>query len=119
MRSQVVLERAVTVRTFPEIVAINPNFTVAINTIEIDEDKLSFRPRREIKRLAIPTNPARKRSTASSSGTLLVEFSFDAPIMRQIQRAPLRIVESFILTIRNIAKMKTPICVECQFVLGS
>jgi hypothetical protein len=43
---------------------------------------------------------------------VLAEFAFDTPVVRQIKRSPLGIVQSGFLTVRDIAQMEFPSLAE-------
>ena len=46
------------------------------------------------------------------AGCLFTELAFDAPVVRQVQLPPLRIVQIDVLSISDIAKLKAPVLVE-------
>src|SRR5436305_12718496 len=84
IRRQLVFESAVAVGTFSKIVSVDPDFAVAVDAIEFNEGQLPFRSCGNRKRLAIPTDTARQRSTPRTCRILLIEFAFDTPVVRQI-----------------------------------
>ena len=94
MWRQFIFEGAVAVRTFAEIVTVNPNLTVAIDSVEFDEDEFSFLRGGDRKRLAIPADAAGQRAAASAGRVLLAELTFNAPVVWQIKLSPLRIAQS-------------------------
>src|SRR4029450_8810107 len=92
IRRQFIFEGAVTVRTFAEIVTINPNLTITVDAVKFDEDQSPLRRRGNSKRLAIPTDTTGQCSAACASRVLLTKLSLNAPVVWQIQLPPLRIV---------------------------
>src|ERR1041384_928334 len=112
MRGQLIRERDVAVGTLTEILPINPNLAVAIHAIKLDKDQLSFRSHRNSERLAIPTQPARQGAATSPRRRVFTKFAFDAPIVRQIELAPLLIVQPRVLSISDVTEMKPPTLIE-------
>src|SRR5689334_13209904 len=112
MRRQIVLERDVAVRTFPEVVIVDPDLAIAIHAIKLDEDLFSLGSERDIEVLAIPTDAAGQRSTTCSSRRLFTELTFNAPVVRQIKLPPLRIIQADVLSTRNFTKMKAPALIK-------
>jgi len=99
-------------------VSVDPNLAVAINAIEVDEDKFAFRCCWHIEGLAIPADAAGQRAAAGARRVALIKFAFNAPIMRQIQLSPLCIIEIRILPIGNIAELKSPVLIEAHRLFG-
>src|SRR5437773_2440437 len=92
--------------------AIDPNLAVAIDAIEIDQDELALSRQWNTECLAVPANAAGQCAASSARRILLVEFAFNAPIMRQIQFPPVGIIEIWILSVGNIAQMESPRLIE-------
>src|SRR5439155_27193209 len=90
---QLVAARAIPVRAFPQILAVDPHFAVAIHAVEFDEDDLAAVHRGHGERLAIPPDAARQRTARHAGVVLLAELAFDTPIVRQVERAPAGIRE--------------------------
>ena len=98
--------------------AIDPNLAVAIDAVEIDKDQLAPGCQWNTECLAVPASAAGQRAASSARRILLVEFAFNAPIMRQIQLPPLRIVQVWILSIAYVTKMKAPVLIEANRLAG-
>ena len=119
MRRQIVCERDIAVRTFSEIVTVDPNLTVAIDAVKVDEDLFPLAVHGHRECLAIPAEATGQRAAAGAGRGLFTELAFDTPVVRQIQLPPLSIVETRVLHVRDIAKLKAPILVEGDFFTGS
>src|SRR5215471_8057694 len=111
---QLVFKRAIAVRPLSQIVPVDPNLAVAIDAVEVNEQLLLFRARRHGKCLSIPTSATGQRAAPSARRILLVESAFDAPVMRQIQLPPSRVIEICVLGVRHITKMKAPVLIEAN-----
>src|SRR5688572_29426119 len=59
MRREFVLKGAVAVRTFAEVVTVDPNLAVAVDAVELDEEQLSLQRNVKHKPIAIPADAAR------------------------------------------------------------
>jgi hypothetical protein len=112
MWCQFIFEGAVAVRTFPEVVAVDPDFTVAIDPVKLDEDQFSFGRGGNRKCLAIPAKPTRQGASARARRSVFTEFAFDAPVVRQVQLPPLRIVETRVLRPADVTEIKAPVLIE-------
>ena len=91
---------------------VDPDLAVSIDAIKLDKDRLPFCSHGHGEGLAIPANAARQCAAACARRSLLTELTFDTPVVRQIQPAPLRIVQIKILSVGNVAELKAPILVE-------
>src|SRR4030095_3191899 len=111
MCCELVFERAVAVGSFPEIVSIDPDLAVPIHTVELNEDQPSITALRNRKSLPIPSSAPGQCATAMAGGMLFTEFAFDTPVMRKIELAPRRIIQSNVLSVRNISQVKAPLLV--------
>ena len=98
--------------------AIDPNLAVAIDAVEIDQDELALSRQWNTECLAVPANAAGQCAASSARRILLVEFAFNAPIMRQIQFPPDGIIEIWILSVGNIAQMEAPVWIEANRLAG-
>src|ERR1700741_1033384 len=95
-----------------EIVTLDPNLAVAIDALKLDVDQLSFGSKRNREGLAIPTQATGQCAAACAGGSILTKLAFDTEIVGQIQLPPLRIVQSPVLSVRDVAEMKAPVFIE-------
>src|SRR5204863_5541512 len=112
VRRQLVAERAVAIRPFAEGVPVDPDFAVAIDAVEIDENALPLVGCGHRKCLAVPSDSARQRAAGGTCGVLLAEVALDAPVVGQVQLAPRGVIERRLLRAGDIAKMKAPTVIE-------
>ena len=112
MWREFIFKCAVAVRTFPQVVTVDPDFTVAIDALEFDEDLFSFCACGNRKRLAIPAKATRQCAAARAGRSVFTETAFDTPVVRQIQLTPLRLAQRSVLSVGNIAEVKAPVLIE-------
>src|SRR5687767_14065116 len=91
---------------------VDPNLAIAVNAIKLNKQQLPFCSVRHRETLAVPTQSARQCAAADPGGMLFAEFAFNAPVVRQVQLSPLRIVEARIMSIRDVAEFKAPILIK-------
>lgn len=91
---------------------VDPDLAIAVDAVKLDKDRLPFCSQGHGEGLAIPANAARQCAAASAGWSFFTELTFDAPVMREIQLPPPRIVQIHILSVGNIAELKAPILVE-------
>src|SRR5688572_4825745 len=106
------LERAIPVRALSEIVTVDPNLAVAIDAVKFNEDQFSLCSCGGSKGLAIPGQPAWQCSAARAGRVFFTKFTFNAPIMREVQLSPMRIIQQHVLPVLDVAKLKAPILIE-------
>src|SRR5688572_20037345 len=87
MCRQVIAEPDVAVGAVAEVMAVDPDIGVVIDAVEFDRDRALTIRAIEPERLAIPSDPAR-RKPVRSAGCVLGEWTFDAPIVRQLHAPP-------------------------------
>src|SRR6185369_7222963 len=119
MWCQFVFEAAVAVRTFAEIVAVDPDLAVAIDAVKFNEDQFSFGGSGHRKGLAIPAKPTGQRAASCARRSVFIELPFDTPVVRQVELPPLRIVETRVLCVGNVAEIEAPVLVERDGFPGS
>ncbi len=88
------------------MVSVDPDFTVIVYPSKIYKN---LPPRfifRNNKSLSVPPRPARKISCTAV--IVFTEGAFNAPVVREINKSPLRIVQPCFLAIRNIPLKKSP-----------
>jgi hypothetical protein len=61
---------------------------------------------------SVPSDSAGQVPLLVSSSAFLVEVTFNAPVMRQIQFTPARIIEVWLVRARSIALRKPPIKIK-------
>src|SRR6185369_11508378 len=92
-----------------EILTIDPDLAVAIHTIKLNKHQLSFGSHWDSERLPIPTHATGQCAATSPRRRVLTKLALDTPVVRQIELPPLRIVQSRVLRVRNLTKVKPPI----------
>jgi hypothetical protein len=109
VRREIVGEGDVAVGTLAQILAVDPHFAVLIDTVELDKDGAVLVRLGQAKAFPIPADAGGKVSL----GFLLVaERAFDAPIVRQVDRAPGGIGELWLLGAGRVSLEKLPPEVE-------
>src|SRR5690349_17388367 len=102
MVSQFVTETHVPIRTFAKLEPINPDIAVGHDAVEVDEDALLRKFSGESEMFAVPANASWKKTTCASGRIFLIKGTFDAPIMWNIEFAPVGVVEHRSLRTRRV-----------------
>jgi hypothetical protein len=92
------------------MIAIDPDFAVVIYTPEVNKNLPSRFIVGDNKSLSVPSG-----SAWQISGTAIIihtERTFNAPVMREINRMPLRVIQSGLFTSVNITFMEFPVEVK-------
>lgn len=89
--------------------AVDPDFAVALCSVELDANVFVTPLGRNVDRPPIPTNPAGQERASAAVIAVSVVLPLDAPIVRQVENPPIRIVEIDCLCAAHFAEMKTPI----------
>jgi hypothetical protein len=91
---------------------IDPNITVGHNAVKVDEHAaiLVLHGQREM--FAIPADARRQKTACPTGRIILIEWSFNAPVMGDIEVAPRRVIESNRFRACHIPPKKTPVVVE-------
>ncbi len=84
----VVGEADVTVRSFAEVDAVDPDVAVHVHAVELQARLEATSTRRHAERLAIPADAAGEERELSAAGSVLTHRSLDAPVMREVHAAP-------------------------------
>jgi hypothetical protein len=108
MTCQFVPKAHVAVRTFAEMVAIDPNITVCHHTVEFDEYTFAFRVGLKGEVFAIPADPGWKKAAGAASWTVFVEWTFDTPVVRYVEFAPGRVIEVTSFSASRVAFKEEP-----------
>src|SRR5215203_176342 len=119
MLRQFIFERTVSVRSFAEVMAVDPDLAVTVNAVKFDENKRASGGCGNHENFAIPAETAGQRATAGAGRMFLAELAFNAPVVWQIELAPLRIVETDVLSVSHFAEVKTPVLVEGSSLSGT
>ena len=83
MRSQLIAERAVSVRTLAQVASVDPDLAVAIDPVEVDEHQAVRVTVWQGEALAVPSRSSRQGTAAGRGGIVLAELAFDAPVVGQ------------------------------------
>ncbi len=105
---EVTFEGRKSVGTGANLRAIEVHGAVHVDTVELNEDLLSRACSRQREGLSVPPGAAIEVPAASAGCRALVERERDAPIVRNIERRPRRIVESRGLRAAHVAEMELP-----------
>src|SRR5438874_13055540 len=111
MFGDVVGESDVAVRAAAQEYTVDPDVTVHVHAIEF-QPRLDPRARVDPERLAIPPDAGGEIADAPAAGRGFGRCAFDTPIVRQIERAPARVVERPVLRTVGIAEGEAPTGVE-------
>lgn len=84
-------ERGIAIRMAAGLVAVDPHFGVGHRSVEIQIGPLSLLRGRQRELLAVPADAA-PGQFAGQTVEILAEGAFDAPVVRQVQRAPAAVV---------------------------
>jgi hypothetical protein len=106
------MEADVAMRAMANVHAIDPDIAVVIDAVELDGDFLIAIRRRQPEMLAIPPDAVRRPSVRSAARRVLAERALDAPVVRQLELSPARIVERRSLRVADVALEKLPVEVE-------
>jgi len=89
-------------------VSVDPHFAVPVHSVEFDERQLFPVRFGKSECLSVPSYAARQRPSAHAGRIVFAEFAFDAPVVRNIEQSPMRIIKGRDLSVFQIAKMKMP-----------
>src|SRR6266536_2794697 len=92
--------------------AVDPYVAIGHHSIKLDEHALTLVVRRQDEMLAIPADAGREKAARAARRVILVEWSFNAPIVGHVQLPPAAVVKGRLLSTRGIRFEKTPIAVE-------
>jgi len=112
IRRELVLEGAVAVGPLPQVVPVDPDLAIAVHAVELDEHEPARILRGHEEDLAVPPHAAGQRPTPRTGRVLLAEFPLDAPVVRQVERAPGGVGERRFLCCGNVPEMESPIAIE-------
>jgi len=105
---QFVAEGAVAVGPQAERAAVDPYFAVAVDPVKIDEYGLAGIGRRQSELFAVPADAAGEGAPAGRGRMLAAERAFNAPVVRQIEHAPLHIVKAGLLRSGQVPEVEFP-----------
>ena len=114
VRGELIAEGAVAVRPLAEVMAVDPDLTVSIHAVEFDENELVAVALCDSEGLTVPAHAAGERATARPGGIPRAELALDAPVVRQVERSPTRIVQGHVLPACYIAEMEFPVRIEVE-----
>ena len=112
VRRQIVTKANIAKGTNPKQLPVYPHLAVHVDAVKIDEDLLALSLFGYRERFAIPTDPTRQITHRHAARHFRVEFLFDTPVVRHIQRAPCGIVVLRLFRARDIAQMELPVFTE-------
>ena len=94
--------------------AVDPDLTVSVHRVEFDENEPVAVALCDSKGLAVPAHAAGERAPARSGGIPRAELALDAPVVRQVERSPTRIVQGHVLSACYVAEMEFPVRIEVE-----
>lgn len=109
---EVVAETHVSVRTLSERVTIDPHLAAGHHSIEFHPDPLIGKLLGNRERFPVPSDPRRQPGAGAGGGGLLIEVSFDAPVVGDVQFSPARRVKGGGFRPCRIAGVKRPVRIE-------
>ena len=87
---------------------VDPHGAVHIDTVELNGVAFLLVEGLHIEGFPIPAQSGRKEADASSTRIVAKVFSLDAPVVRNIELAPVTVAESRHLGISHIAQVESP-----------
>src|SRR5580704_8056714 len=112
MRRHIVGEADIPERPLTEVMSVDPDFAVLVDSIEFYGDLAVLIRRRDAEAFPIPADAGRRVGAGAAAGLVLREWAFDAPVVRQVEAAPGCVGESGLLRARRIALEELPPKVE-------
>ena len=95
-----------------EVVAVDPDLAVLVDAVELDRDLAVLVRRRDAKVLAVPADAGGRIAAGAAAGLVLGERPLDAPVVRQVEAAPVGVGEGRLLGAGRIALEELPAEVE-------
>src|SRR5512132_726191 len=119
MWSQLIFERAIPVRSFAEIVSVDPHLAVPIHTVKLNEDQLRLCGRGDCERLSIPSQSTGQCSASCAGRIALAEFAFDTPVVWKVQLTPGRIAQIGVRAVRDSSEIEAAVLIARNSFPGS
>ena len=98
--------------------AIDPDVAVGHDAVEVDEDALAAIGSGDGEGFAVPADAGGQESSSAASGVPGVERALDAPVVRQVEGAPRRIVEGGGLGAGGVGFEEAPALIERTGIRG-
>src|SRR5215469_3735238 len=76
-----------------KVVAVDPDFGIHVDAVELDGDFAVAPSRRHAEGLAIPADARGREAACAAAGIGVDEGAFDRPVVWEIERAPLGVGE--------------------------
>ena len=111
-RSEVVAERRVAIGARAETMTVDIDRGIHVGSVEVHINTLFKVGGCDVKAFTIPAYASGECTSACAAGVVDAEIALDGPVVRQRERAPLRIVECYQLRPGHFAEMEAPACVE-------
>ena len=108
---EIITEADEAVGSASEELAVDPDLAVHINPVELDDDLLAGGVRKR-ETFPIPADAVREKAVIAVALRRRRERAFDAPVVRQVEGAPVGVIELGLLGRRLVAQMEAPACVE-------
>ncbi len=89
----VVGEADVAVGPFAQMNAVDPDVAVHVHAVELEPRIAITGTGRQAKGLPVPAGAGREVAHPAAAGRIFPRSPFDAPVMRQVERAPAAIIE--------------------------
>ena len=114
--SHIVPEGTVAVWPLAKVVAVDPYFTVAVNTVKGDVGKLLFVIAAYPECLAVPSDAAGQGPAAGRGRMLLAELPLDTPVMRQLKLTPSAVIITRLKGFITRCKRELPPVIETDMI---
>src|ERR1700674_3982258 len=112
MAGKLVAKADVAVGPLAKMKAVDPGVAVGHYAVKVQEDAPVFVTRRQCEMLSIPSDAGRKKATCATGRVILVEWSFNTPIVWYVQLTPCRILKVRMLGPGGIPVQEAPVLVE-------
>ena len=111
---EVVVKTCVTIRMFAEVLSVYPNIAIHIHAVKFNPKLLILADCGHGKMFAIPSDTCRKITAGAFRCCIFFKFTFDTPIVREIECPPFGIVKILLLCAVCVGLQKLPIEIHQQ-----
>src|SRR5271166_754834 len=112
------METGVPVWLVPQFAPVQIHCCVPVDSVKLNADAFASPLRRHAKCLAIPPRPRWEITALRARRVVLVDPPLDAPIVRKVHSAPVRIVKQAGLGAAGVAEEEFPVRIRSQFEPG-
>ena len=111
---QIERKARISIRMHPQLVAVQVHRRVPVHPVELHAHPLAPPLGRRVERLPVPAHAAGKEPTPRARQVLRIRSAFNAPVVRQLHRAPRRVRKPGRFGPTGVAQHKPPIRVGLE-----